>query len=235
MLELSHYINSTRDPEGVLIIAGDLGNISNSDHVNYLINFIIPRYKNVLYVAGNHDYYHSNKATITGILRDIERRCPSFKFLDNEIVELDGNRYIGGTMWYADSKYARTYNHVCMPDVHYIEDLEKWVYRSHEDFINLLESECKRGDIVITHHTCSPKSIPERFRNSQSNYFFCSDQEKIILRKIPSLWVHGHTHNKFIYKLNGTLILCNPFGYPDEKDAEAPIKIVKNMNQVRLV
>lgn len=235
MTELSHYLSVTRDNNGVLLIAGDLGNMSNNDHVEYLINFIIPLYKNVLYITGNHDYYHSNRTIIHGILREIEKKCPTFKFLDNEIVELDGQRYIGGTMWYADSKYARTWNERCMPDMHYIENLEKWVYRSHEEFINLLDLECKRGDIVMTHHTCSPKSIPRQYQNSQLNYFFCSDQEKLILRKSPTLWVHGHTHNKFIYKLQGTLIACNPFGYPDEKSPEPPLKFIKNVSQIDLI
>lgn len=234
MTELNYSLISSRDPEGILLIAGDLGNISNPDHVEYLRNFIIPLFKNVLYITGNHDYYHSSKKRIHGILREIEQTHTSFKFLDNEIAEIQGQRFLGGTMWYADSKYARTYNSRCMPDTHYIHDLEDWVYKSHEDFINLLNSECKKGDIVMTHHTCSQKSIPARFAGSQSNYFFCSDQEKLILKHSPSLWVHGHTHNKFLYKLQGTMIVCNPFGYPDEKDGEPPLKLIKNGNQVSL-
>ena len=234
MTELNYHLSRSRDLNGVLLLAGDLGNISNPDHVDYLTNFIIPLYKNVLFVTGNHDYYHSNKESIHGILREIERKHSSFKFLNNEIVELDGQRYLGGTMWYADSKYARIWNERCMPDMHYIEKLDSWVYKSHEEFINLLDRECKRGDIVITHHTCSQKSIPPQYVNSQSNYFFCSDQEKLILRKSPSLWVHGHTHNDFLYKLQGTLIACNPFGYPDEKEGSCPLRLLKKSNQVNL-
>jgi hypothetical protein len=28
------------------------------------------------------------------------------------------------------------------------------------------------------------------------------------------LWVHGHTHSSFDYKLGKTRIICNPRGYP---------------------
>lgn len=27
------------------------------------------------------------------------------------------------------------------------------------------------------------------------------------------LWIHGHTHDSFDYRLNGTRVLCNPRGY----------------------
>ena len=33
--------------------------------------------------------------------------------------------------------------------------------------------------------------------------------------KHVALWVHGHTHDSFDYKVNGhTRVVCNPRGYP---------------------
>ena len=31
------------------------------------------------------------------------------------------------------------------------------------------------------------------------------------------LWVHGHTHDEFDYKIGITRVVCNPRGYPKEK------------------
>ncbi|MEO8655932.1 MAG: metallophosphoesterase, partial [Ramlibacter sp.] len=27
------------------------------------------------------------------------------------------------------------------------------------------------------------------------------------------LWIHGHTHDSFDYRMNGTRVVCNPRGY----------------------
>ena len=28
-----------------------------------------------------------------------------------------------------------------------------------------------------------------------------------------ALWLHGHTHDSFDYRINGTRVVCNPRGY----------------------
>jgi hypothetical protein len=32
--------------------------------------------------------------------------------------------------------------------------------------------------------------------------------------KVPTLWIHGHTHTRFDYQVEGCRIVCNPRGYP---------------------
>lgn len=232
--EFIELISTTADKDGVLILAGDLGNIMNRDHLAILKQHVLPLYKYVLFVAGNHDYYHGTYEAVTKKLRDFEKDCNNFKFLDNEYIELDGVRYLGGTMWYADSPYARRNNYRMMPDCRHVQDLEKWVYRSHDGFVKLLLSHCREGDVVISHHSCSQKSIPSMFANSPANYFFCSDQEHLIKSLKPAIWAHGHTHTKFVYKLDNTMVVCNPYGYPDEKEQESPVYLVKTATSVRI-
>ena len=31
-----------------------------------------------------------------------------------------------------------------------------------------------------------------------------------------ALWIHGHTHTRFDYRVRGTRVVCNPRGYPGE-------------------
>lgn len=37
-----------------------------------------------------------------------------------------------------------------------------------------------------------------------------------------ALWIHGHTHDSFDYRHNGTRILCNPRGYVRDGADENP-------------
>lgn len=45
------------------------------------------------------------------------------------------------------------------------------------------------------------------------NHCFFSDLSERILDADIDLWLHGHTHTAFDYKLGKTRVLCNPRGY----------------------
>ena len=66
---------------------------------------------------------------------------------------------------------------------------------------------------MITHHAPSRRSIHPRFADSPLNACFVSDAEHLMGAKRAQLWVHGHTHDSFDYRLNGTRVVCNPRGY----------------------
>ena len=50
---------------------------------------------------------------------------------------------------------------------------------------------------------------------------FVSDLEARILQWQPQLWLHGHTHDSFDYRIGGTRVVANPRGY-------APDGVVEN-------
>ena len=67
--------------------------------------------------------------------------------------------------------------------------------------------------VVITHHAPSPKSIHPRFAGSLLNACFVSDAERLMGADRVPLWIHGHTHDSFDYRVDGTRVVCNPRGY----------------------
>lgn len=67
--------------------------------------------------------------------------------------------------------------------------------------------------VVITHFAPSRHSIHPRFSDSLLNACFVSDLEDRILRWQPQLWMHGHTHDSFDYRIGATRVIANPRGY----------------------
>ena len=65
--------------------------------------------------------------------------------------------------------------------------------------------------VVVTHHAPSWLSVPDKFREASAAY--ASRLEDLILDHEPLLWIHGHTHTSFDYKIGKTRIVCNPRGY----------------------
>lgn len=90
---------------------------------------------------------------------------------------------------------------------------ETWVYEANRRLRALLSEELAEGDVVVTHHLPSRRSIAPRYRHSPLNCFFLCDQEELIVERRPALWLHGHTHSSVDRQIGSTRIACNPFGY----------------------
>jgi hypothetical protein len=74
--------------------------------------------------------------------------------------------------------------------------------------------------VVITHFAPHPRSIAPAFANHRANPAFVLDLEEAMGR--AELWIHGHTHSFFDYRVRGTRVLCNPRGYPGERTGFRP-------------
>jgi len=69
--------------------------------------------------------------------------------------------------------------------------------------------------VVVGHHTPSHKSCHPRYANDDlMNGGYHSDLEHFIKQRSSiKLWTHGHTHEKFDYKIGDCRVVCNPRGY----------------------
>lgn len=74
--------------------------------------------------------------------------------------------------------------------------------------------------IVVGHHTPSHTSCHPRYKGDREmNGGYHSDLSEFILeRPAIKLWTHGHTHEKFDYKIGSTRVVCNPRGYIGYED-----------------
>jgi predicted phosphodiesterase len=193
----------------VLILAGD---ICPADHVKYLAALVSTRYKHILFVPGNHEYYLSNARRADKLMREAVSKIPNFHLMLEDRLEIDGISFFGTTLWFrrADPALNRQ-----LSDFSAIDGFVPWVYETNERGVKFLEMESgiDRDSVVITHHVPSTQSVPAQYKNNALNAFFVCNMEHLIARAQPKLWVHGHTHFSFDYKIEGTRVLCNPFGY----------------------
>lgn len=186
-----------------VILAGDCG--TYEDYL--LINSILKSYgKKAYFVFGNHEYYG----------KYIEDNGIKTEFLSNMMhlnISMIDN-IAGGTMWtqFPDAEYdpGRYVN-----DTWQIKGLTPtmWAYL-YSEFVNALAYKWVNPspEIMVTHHAPSFKSVPKRFEGSDANYCFANNIDDFLDGSIK-LWVHGHTHDSFDYIINGTRVVCNPFGY----------------------
>lgn len=196
----------------VLVVAGDLSPCAG---LAAALGLLCDRYPRVVFVAGNHEYYHSSPREVAQLRLQLEAQRPGLYWLEDEVVELCGARFVGCTLWFRQTGQAVQYRRL-MRDFRLIADLEPWVYEKSEASLEFLSREVRRGDVVVTHHLPSWKSVGPRFAGAPLNAFFVHDAESLIAAAQPLLWYHGHTHDSFDYRIGEARVLCNPLGYPHE-------------------
>jgi predicted phosphodiesterase len=206
----------------VVILAGDIARPAEA--VEWASGFARP----TLYVAGNHEFYGSSiDETRAGLARESEGTC--VRVLDDDIVVLNGVRFVGSTLWTdflldganrrdeamrEAQRFIRDFSRIRVGDRAFTPEDSTERFATHRRFLaETLATPFDGPTVVITHHAPAPPSVHPRFRGSPLNACFVSDLTSMLDGARAKLWIHGHTHDSFDYAVNGTRVLCNPRGY----------------------
>ena len=216
----------------LLILAGDVH--SGALGIDWVLrHFAMP----AIIIGGNHEPYGHELFRVIRINRERARATNGrITFLERSTWEGTGAngeriRVIGATLWtdfrlYGTPGPSMRVAQERLADFEVINIERGYRLRTlqpvdttrlHTATLAFLRKELSREfegtTIVVTHHAPSPRSIARRFRNDPLNPAFASDLEAFIERYEPALWVHGHMHDSFDYRLGRTRVVCNPRGY----------------------
>ena len=87
------------DNETVALVAGDIGLAHKQETWLKVISLLAKRFLAVIYVEGNHFFYHND---FFGRIHELKAKLSIPKnvhFLENESVEINGVIFIGATLW----------------------------------------------------------------------------------------------------------------------------------------
>ena len=203
----------------LLVLAGDIHH--GTQAVEVFADWPVP----VLYLAGNHEFYGRSWEQTRA---DLRSACAgtNVTFLDNDVIEFDGVRVLGCTLW-TDFRLpgARQARHM--------REVERGLndYRlirtqagklrtpdtlaDHERSRRWLERELAKPfggkTVVATHHRPHPLSIAPQFAGNALNAGFVSDLTPLLAN--VDLWLHRHVHDSFDYRVGGCRVVANPAGY----------------------
>lgn len=227
-IEFDDFLYTPTDCD-VVVFAGDLH--VKGHGLQWLLDNIDD--KPVIYVLGNHEYY--GKAYPKHLV-DLKRKCnaTNIHILENESVEIGGVTFLGCTLWtdfklYGDPRLAGAQCQEVMTDYKKIRVSPMYsklrsidVAVIHRKSLMWLEKTLtslpNKPCVVVTHHGPSEKSVPEEHQGDVITSAYVSDLDKFILNYSPLLWLHGHLHNSSDYQIGGCRIVCNPRGYPRERN-----------------
>ena len=188
------------------------------------------QFPHVIYIAGNHEFYHGKWKASLQYLRDECAKFTNVYFLERDVKVINDVTFIGATLWTDCNKGDPLTLHALadmMNDYRIIRNDEHnysklrpahTMYR-HQQTIAYLKSilpDMKDRKIVFAgHHSPSKQSTHPKYQNEYlMNGGYSSDLSEFILDHPEiKLWTHGHTHDPFDYVIGETRIVCNPRGY----------------------
>ena len=222
------YVETGSD---VLILAGDI-HIKDKGVLWALDNI---KNKPVIYVLGNHEFYGNAYPKLISSLKD-KAQGSNVHILENDHLNVEGVNFFGCTLWtdfnlFGDPRISGYQCQQIMTDYKKIRVSPRFsklcsidVASIHRQSIQWLKSELdrKKGEtnVVVTHHGPSVKSLPVGQEDDVSSAAYVSQLEGVIAEYAPSYWVHGHMHNSSSYSICGCNIVCNPRGYPGERNPD---------------
>jgi Icc-related predicted phosphoesterase len=87
------------------------------------------------------------------------------------------------------------------------------IHRRHRSWLRRKLAEPFDGPtVVVTHHAPHRKSLAPRFAEDWASGGFVNEMLPEFF-EVPSLWLHGHTHDSFNYQVGACRVVCNPRGY----------------------
>lgn len=205
----------------VLVLAGDIGHAAEA--VDLFKDWPVP----VLYVMGNHEAYGGRLADVLETLRRAAEGT-SVRILEREIADFGGVRFLGCTLWtdyllrcnrtqrqLMETAELRISDHFRIRTGDGERFLPKHALQDHELSRAWLAQELAQPyagkTVVITHHAPHPLSVHPRYAGDALNAAFASDLTELLDK--ADVWLHGHVHDSFDYRVGGCRVVANPRGY----------------------
>lgn len=236
------------DRNTVLILPGDIWNGTRPllyASKSWLAALSL-RFKAVVLVLGNHDYWGDNLHTLPKKWRiEIKKQNLQNVHLlelvdgvEHGSVVIDGVRIVGGTLWTDmhrhdpmvstkfdfetgfDGRPLFNDKNFITATVGYRRFAAKHWLEQHVTTRRNLREALLVGDepvLLVTHHAPCMLSSTIENRDVLSSYLYASDLSDLILDH-PRIKqaLHGHTHRSHDYMMGDVRVRCNPRGYAPE-------------------
>lgn len=184
-LHLEKGFKYVRPKAPFLILAGDIAPLG-TQVFNDFFSIHAPRFKNIFYVYGNHEFDSRKKQGILPanviVLNNTELHLP----LDNILI-------VGCTLWTPSTNHTANQTSVDFLS----RTFNNPRYRYHKI-------------VTVTHHLPSYKLITPKYKNYPRKDRFANNLEHLFVsQNPPHVWVCGHSHCVLDTQVAGTRCLIN--------------------------
>jgi len=230
----------------ILALLGDTCCVGSNDDFEIYKHFIrelLPKYKHIILISGNHEYYFNSvnkQPTVNNTISACDRKLRKFcntstklHYLNNATMTLKIKKttyiIIGSTLWSWIPNTQRKRIQSRMNDYKYIYTIDKKTKKvrhitSHDisafylkniRYIKKEINKAKRNTkvIVLTHHK------PYLSKDHDPESYSCAYESDAsdLFKKPVVCWCYGHTHIKDNSTIKKIKFISNPKGYPNQR------------------
>jgi predicted phosphodiesterase len=205
--EAIDWIKSVPQTTDILILPGDV----HSNHIGRVLEAFAKRWRLVIYVPGNHDYWGQRFKYQWNRFKRIQNKCNNVKILMESIYEDSetGLKFAGTTMWFPYNVESASRQNL-MNDFTRIKESDQLFSLNYKarQFLNHVVA-----DAVVTHHAPSMMSVADK--DADINVYYVDPMlDNIYQDTSIKMWIHGHTHEPLDYMHPcGVRVVSNPGGY----------------------
>lgn len=225
--------NKFKSDAPYLILAGDIMEsrffAKRHPQLMDLFKFLSEHYVKVVFISGNHEYYHSRIDKTDRVLADFADEFHNIVYLNNTSTMLGDYKVFGGTFWTdMGTDTDKYFIKQGMNDFKLITTKAGGAYRKFSPWdaailhAKALEALKKSDpDIVVMHHGPTELSLHPNYKRHNLNAAYASRvfQTHLEYGNEYKGIIHGHIHHTLNYNYCGTPIMANPRGY-DKYDGD---------------
>lgn len=226
----------------VLLLAGDIclitdlaksvcDTLTGKRTREFLIDASI-KYKQVIWIPGNHEYYHSDIKSAVGKVNEflLSESITNIEFNDHgTFTTQDKVKVIYATLWTdmkkscplvlnAAAGYMNDYNNIALiPGIKHRPLVPADTVAIHAKHKKFIQKECSNTQdklVVMTHHAPLMNLLSKKIKPTDIDYCYGStDMEDIILDHDIKVWAYGHVHTRDESAVADTKFISNCRGY----------------------
>jgi predicted MPP superfamily phosphohydrolase len=198
----------------ILVLAGDV----HSRHIARVLGAFSKKWRLVVFVPGNHDYWGQRFQYQWARFQRIEEIHPNVRILREKsfLDSVSGLTFHGTTLWFPWNSETSSHQNLIndftkIKESHRLFDLGSQA----RDFLRSISHNWE-NDIIISHHAPSSLSVALNWKDHPATPYYLTPFLDLLPEGVPGpkVWIHGHMHdpNDYIHPC-GTRVLSNPAGY----------------------
>lgn len=204
----------------------------------------------VVIVPGNHAFYDRHLDATRSVLRRAGDRIPADPaaaanqagtyVLQQRAMQIGDVRVLGCTFWTRFNLFPGRRAQAIRACRANVEDYQRIhllrarrrlrprdTDRSHRTAVAWLRHQLKketeaRATVIVTHHPPTRRSVDPRYTDDLTSAAFVARREPFVRDTGAALWIHGHVHASFDYRVGQTRVVSNPRGHSDENPSFRP-------------
>lgn len=211
------HIYTNTSGADVLVLAGDIN--VGADKVYADLCKFAENFAHIVYVPGNHEWYHNSIDEFDDRLLTLLMDGPrNIDYLMDDAETIDGVTFIGTPLWTNFRGSCRAANEIGdrISDFRWYKPSEcKRRAEQAQGYLTAAYETIPGKKVIVTHWIPAVEGISPRWAwEVELNKYFANDMGEWIktLKDVP-FWFFGHTHDSVDILLGDTRIIANPAGY----------------------